>query len=210
MVKPRIYEILYIMDPTLPESANDEIHQQLIQLINESEGKVRREDKWGKRHLAYEVQKHREGFYAFIEFDAVGATLDNLKEHLRTETRIIRHLITQVPKAKMMEEERQKKKAADEAEKAKKRAEEEARRAVEREEQKAREEAAAAAAAEARKAAEEEKMVGTLGAEAEVTEFSKSEKLEKPNTEESAEQAAEESPEQPSEEKEDEKEDEKE
>ncbi len=52
------------------------------------------------------MQKFREGFYAYIEFNADGAIVKAMKEMLHLEGRVIRYLITAVPKAKMEEDKR--------------------------------------------------------------------------------------------------------
>jgi small subunit ribosomal protein S6 len=106
MANLRIYEILYIIDPTLNEAETDAVHNKVKETITSAGGSVRREEKWGKRHLAYEVGKFREGFYAFIEFNADGEIVKAMKDMLHLEGRVIRYLITAVPKAKMEEEKR--------------------------------------------------------------------------------------------------------
>jgi len=150
MPNKRVYEILYIINPTLTEEEIDQVHTLIQETINSSEGVVRREDKWGKRHLAYEVQKFREGFYALIEFDGTGETVKALKDLFRVESRVIRQLITAVPKARFEEEKRKAKVAAKRADEAKKKAEAEAAR------QQAEAEAAAAKAEADRQQAEAE------------------------------------------------------
>jgi small subunit ribosomal protein S6 len=154
-VTQAIYEILYIINPTLGETEIDEVHARVISTIESNGGNVRRESKWGNRRLAYEVKNFREGFYALVEFNGTGDTVRTLKELLRVESRVIRQLITRVPKAKLAEEARKERVAAKKAEEERQKAEEEAKaRAA------AEEEAKAKAAAEA---AEEETKEEPLG-----------------------------------------------
>lgn len=123
MANLRIYEILYIIDPTLNEAETDAVHNKVKETITSAGGSIRREEKWGKRHLAYEVQKFREGFYAFFEFNANGGIVKAMKEMMHLERRVIRYLITAVPKAKMEEDKRKAREAARRAELAKQKAE---------------------------------------------------------------------------------------
>jgi len=123
MANLRIYEILYIIDPTLNEAETDAVHNKVKETMTSAGGSIRREEKWGKRHLAYEVGKFREGFYAYIEFNADGEIVKAMKDMLHLEGRVIRYLITAVPKAKMEEEKRKAREAARRAELAKKKAE---------------------------------------------------------------------------------------
>ena len=153
MAKQQLYEILYIIDPTLTEAEIDEVHNKVKEEVTSKEGTIRREDKWGKRHLAYEVNKFREGFYAYIEFNGTGTTVNELKSMFRLEGRVIRYLITAVPKAKLEEEKRKAREAARRAELAKKKAEEELR--------------AAEAAAQQAEAMEEKKQAAAEAAQAE-------------------------------------------
>lgn len=150
MAQEEIYEILYIVSPRLEEAEIEEVHKQLLDIITGGGGSIRRESKWGRRRLAYEVKKFREGYYIFVEFNGTGQTVKDLLDLIRVEGRIIRHLITNVPKAKLEEEKRREELAQKRAEEAKKQAEaaraaEEAEKAAEA----ARQEEAAAAEAEA-------------------------------------------------------------
>jgi|GEM_PF-328615 len=157
MAQEEIYEILYIVSPRLEEAEIGEVHKQLLDIITGGGGSIRRESKWGRRRLAYEVKKFREGYYIFVEFNGTGQTVKDLLDLIRVEGRIIRHLITNVPKAKLEEEKRREELAQKRAEEAKKQAEaaraaEEAEKAAEA----ARQEEAAAAEASAESEAADE------------------------------------------------------
>lgn len=123
MPQEEIYEILYVLSPQLEEAEIEEVHKHITDIITASEGSIRRENKWGRRRLAYEVKKFREGYYIFVEFNGTGRTVKDLLDLFRVEKRIIRHLITSVPKAKLAEEERREELARTRAEEAKKQAE---------------------------------------------------------------------------------------
>ncbi len=142
-LKEEIYEILYVLKPELEEAEIDAVHKRLMDTMSAAGGSLRRESKWGRRRLAYEVNKFREGHYIFVEFNGTGQTVKELNDFVRLEGPIIRHLITGVPKAKMEEEKRREELAQKKAE--------EAQRQVEA----ARLAEAARAAEEAEKAAEE-------------------------------------------------------
>lgn len=146
-----IYEILYIVNPELGDSDVQQVHQSLIDLIGSSGGEVRREDVWGRRRLAYEVKGFTDGIYGFIEFNGTGDTVNALKDHLKVEIKVLRNLITTVPKAKLEEEKRKAEQAAKQAAEAEKRAREEAEARA-----KAAADAAAEAEAESENKAEEE------------------------------------------------------
>ncbi|HEQ60685.1 MAG TPA: 30S ribosomal protein S6 [Firmicutes bacterium] len=163
MAQEEIYEILYIVSPRLEEAEIEEVHKQVLDTITGGGGSVRRESRWGRRRLAYEVKKFREGYYIFVEFNGTGQTVKDLLDLIRVEGRIIRHLITSVPKAKLEEEKRREELAQKRAEEAKKQAE--AARAAEEAEK-------AAEAARKEEAAEEAKKAVKALAESEAADES--------------------------------------
>jgi ribosomal protein S6 len=151
------YEILYVMHPEMDEAAQQELREKVQNVVKSVGGEIQSEDCWGKRRLAYEVKKLTEGIYVCLLYrDMSGKSPAALESMIRVETRIIRHLITIVPKEKFKQDElNAAKRAAEEAERAAAEARSlaaaEARAA--RAEAKAAAEAAAAAEAEAASAA---------------------------------------------------------
>ena len=56
------------------------------------EDEVRNVDEWGKKKLAYEIQKMGEGFYYFIQFDAEPSAPAELEQRLRIMDNVLRYL----------------------------------------------------------------------------------------------------------------------
>ena len=54
-------------------------------------------DRWGKRTLAYEMKKRREGYYVVVEFTGEPATVAALDRHLTLATEVLRHKIIRLP-----------------------------------------------------------------------------------------------------------------
>ena len=78
----RIYELMFITDPRLPEEQREEGVERVKQLIEERvNGKVEKVDRWGIRKLAYILPKSKldEGDYTVILFRADGADLEPLE-----------------------------------------------------------------------------------------------------------------------------------
>ena len=63
----RQYEVAYIVHPDLDETAFAEVNDRIRDLIEKGEGKVTKVDLWGKKRLAYEIRKQREGQYVFLQ-----------------------------------------------------------------------------------------------------------------------------------------------
>ena len=62
------------------------------QLIERFGGKVNDVDDWGKKKLAYEIQKMTEAYYYFIHFDAEGAAIAEIESRMRIMDNVIRYL----------------------------------------------------------------------------------------------------------------------
>lgn len=90
----RIYETLFIVDPTLEEETRNKLVDRIKSLIEEKMGgKIRKIDRWGVRQLAFKVQKFNEGDYTIIIFDAEPSKIKLLEEMYRVVPEIFRHLI---------------------------------------------------------------------------------------------------------------------
>ena len=137
------YELLSLINPDLSDEELNGLLDQLRGVIRDAGGEITTEELWGKRRLAYDVLKFREGIYNYTVFHGGPDIPRLLQEFANTEARLLRHLCTVVPKRKLLEDERR---ARVEAERAR-REEEEARRAAEAEAARKAAEAAAAAAA---------------------------------------------------------------
>ena len=87
------YELAVVLRPDLDEEAKAAEMQKIQDLIARFEGTVTKVDEWGKKRLAYPIQKLNEGFYAFIDFDAEGTTPAEIESRVRIMENVIRYLI---------------------------------------------------------------------------------------------------------------------
>ena len=88
------YEILLMLDPDLAEQRQEEIVARTRELIERGGGRWVRQDIWGRRRLAYEINHKGEGIYHLLQFDAEPETLDELSRILRISDGVMRHLAT--------------------------------------------------------------------------------------------------------------------
>lgn len=93
----RPYEVLFVLDPTLEESAMQAVINRVTQLAESRAATVNKVDKWGRRRLAYEVEKHAEGFFVLLELTSEPAVTDELERSLRLADEVLRHKIVRVP-----------------------------------------------------------------------------------------------------------------
>lgn len=88
----RIYEELFIVKPDAPEQEVDAYIATIRDLIQGSGGSVTKEEKWGKRKLAYRVAKFNEGAYVLLEFKAPPNTIREIERRMRVSDLVIKYL----------------------------------------------------------------------------------------------------------------------
>ena len=91
------YEILLIFDPRPTEEEVTALLTKLQETLRSLGGEVTKAESWGKRRLAYEIRKQREGTYAVIECKAVPAVVKEYERQLTLNEQVLRHFTTRVP-----------------------------------------------------------------------------------------------------------------
>ncbi len=92
----RIYENLFIVKPDATEEEIDLLIEQLSGHITKAGGTVDKVDKWGKRRLAYRVEKNREGFYVLLQFTAEATAVKEFERRLRVQDSVIKYLTVRI------------------------------------------------------------------------------------------------------------------
>ncbi len=105
------YETVFILTPVLSEDQTKETVKKFKDLIKAGNGKVRHEENWGMRKLAYPIQKKSSGFYHLIEFESEPAFIAKLETEYRRDERIIRFLTVVMDKHHLAFAERRRNKA---------------------------------------------------------------------------------------------------
>lgn len=88
------YEILLMLDPELAEESQAGVIQRTRDLIEKGGGTFERQDVWGRRKLAYPIDKKGEGVYHLLQFRAAPETLDELARVLKIDDGVMRHMAT--------------------------------------------------------------------------------------------------------------------
>ena len=86
----RHYELMVILDPNLDERTVAPSLDTFLNVVRQDGGKVDKVDVWGKRRLAYEINKQTEGIYAVIELKAEPDTVKELDRQLGLNESILR------------------------------------------------------------------------------------------------------------------------
>ena len=89
----RLYEVVYILDPALEESAITAKLDHLHQLATSKGGEVSAIDHWGTRQLAYPINKLSRGYYVAAHFTAVPEALPEYERMLKLDDDIVRYLL---------------------------------------------------------------------------------------------------------------------
>jgi small subunit ribosomal protein S6 len=92
----RIYEELFIVKPDAPDEEVDQFVEQLRTQLTAAGATVDKIDKWGKRRLAYKVDKYREGNYVLFQFSAGPDVVKELERRLRVSDVVIKFLTVRI------------------------------------------------------------------------------------------------------------------
>ena len=106
-----IYETIFILDSLIPPKDIETTIQKYSEIITENGGTIREVDKWGKRRLAYEIQKKQYGFYVAIEFDGPGSIPRLLEADYNYNDKVLRFLTYRYDKNKLKAMEKDQNKA---------------------------------------------------------------------------------------------------
>ena len=86
------YELAGVVSAKIEDDARAATVEKCKALIERFGGQVTNVDDWGKRRLAYEVQKMKEAFYYFIQFDAESTVPAEIESRVRIMDNVIRYL----------------------------------------------------------------------------------------------------------------------
>ena len=86
------YELAVVVSAKLEDDARTATVEKVKEYITRFGGTITNVDEWGKKKLAYDIQKMSEGFYYFIQFDAVATCPAELERHVRIMENVLRYL----------------------------------------------------------------------------------------------------------------------
>lgn len=86
----RDYEMMIIIDPTVDERNLGVFVDKLLQVVPNEGGSLEKVDIWGKRRLAYDIDKRSEGIYVVVDMKATPATAQELDRQLGLNEAILR------------------------------------------------------------------------------------------------------------------------
>jgi small subunit ribosomal protein S6 len=92
----RQYELIYIAPPESTEERLAELHQLVADTVERFSGTIERTENWGRRKLAYDIDRHREGAYVLEVINGPAELVTELERKLRVNEHVIRHLVVRV------------------------------------------------------------------------------------------------------------------
>ena len=86
------YELAVVVSAKLEDDARTATVEKVKEYITRFGGTITNVDEWGKKKLAYDIQKMSEGFYYFIQFDAEADCPAELERHVHIMENVLRYL----------------------------------------------------------------------------------------------------------------------
>lgn len=85
------YELIYILRPNVDPDDAEKVAQRVQEIIAAQSGKLTKVDIWGKRKLAYPIERHTRGIFIYLTFVGYGETVAELERNLRLAEQVIRY-----------------------------------------------------------------------------------------------------------------------
>ena len=86
------YELSVVVNAKIEDDVRVATVEKVKEYVARYGGTVTNVDEWGKKRLAYEIQKMKEGFYYFIQFEADATAPAEIERHVRIMENVIRYL----------------------------------------------------------------------------------------------------------------------
>ena len=100
----RKYELVYILPPDSTEQQAAEIHEQVEAVVSRLHGQIEKTENWGRRKLAYEIGRHKEGTYVLEVINGDGELMKEIDRRLKVTDLVIRHLVVRVDEEQVVVE----------------------------------------------------------------------------------------------------------
>jgi small subunit ribosomal protein S6 len=92
----RKYELVYVVSPDASDEQVTELHTQIEGIIQRMDGQLEKTENWGRRKLAYEIGRHKEGTYVLEVINGGGDLMKEIDRRLKVLDYVIRHLVVRV------------------------------------------------------------------------------------------------------------------
>jgi len=90
------YEFTFIVHPDVEDEGITGVTDKVSQFITTGGGQVTNVNHWGRRRLAYPIQKQREGYYVLMQVQLDPESINELERNLKLTEQVIRYLLVRV------------------------------------------------------------------------------------------------------------------
>lgn len=102
----RDYELAFILNPEVNEEEVRTVQDRIEQIVATYGGQIVKVNQWGRRRLAYPIERHRDGFYTFVDMILTPETVAEIERMLKVSEIVLRHMVKKRdPKAVQKERE---------------------------------------------------------------------------------------------------------
>ena len=92
----RKYELVYVVSPEASDEQVADLHTQVEAIVQRIGGQIEQTEHWGRRKLAYEIGRHKEGTYVLEAIIGGGELMKEIDRRLKVSDLVIRHLVVRV------------------------------------------------------------------------------------------------------------------
>ena len=92
----RKYELVYVVSPDATDDQVTDLHTQVEVIVQRMGGQIERTENWGRRRLAYEIGRHKEGTYVLELINGSGELMKEIDRRLKVSDLVIRQLVVRI------------------------------------------------------------------------------------------------------------------
>ena len=102
----RQYETAFLISPNVPEEETEKFILQMADIVSKKKGKMIKQDVWGKRKLAYPIQKFDEAVYVFFHYEGEPGIPTELERRFKQTESVVRYLTVRKEAEKVVRKKR--------------------------------------------------------------------------------------------------------
>jgi small subunit ribosomal protein S6 len=92
----RKYELVYVVSPDATDDQVTDLHTQVEAIVQRMHGQIEKTENWGRRKLAYEIGRHKEGTYVLEAINGSGELMKEIDRRLKVSDLVIRQLVVRI------------------------------------------------------------------------------------------------------------------
>lgn len=96
MGKRNKFEVIVVVDANLTDDESQEVLNRHKEIISNAGGEIRFESGWGRRRLAYEIQKQKHGIYFLLYLEADGNIIEEMLRQFKYDEKVLKFFVVKV------------------------------------------------------------------------------------------------------------------